>query len=110
MSVKSSSVWVKINKEMDKIEELEEKKDYDSAIVLLKDQINFLDGYFRGEKNQSEIDAIESVMRDRRILIRVFKNAHKIELLQKAMDDRIENVLNKISQIEKEINIKNEGR
>lgn len=100
----------KIKADMDKIEELEKKKDYDSAITVLKDQITFLEGYLTGEKNQALADVLYAILRDRRVLMRVFKTAKQLEALEKSTDDRIANLVHKVSQIEKEFQIKKEGK
>ena len=103
-------IFKKIEADMDKIEEFEKKKDYDSAITVLQDQITFLEGYLTGEKDLQISDYLDSLLRDRRILIRVFKVAKKLDALEKATDDRIGNLLYKISKIEKELDVKKEGK
>lgn len=104
-----AQVFTRSNDDMDKIAELEKKKDYDSILVILKDQISFLDGYITGEKEQYVKDVIYSMLRDRRILVRVFNTAKKLELLETATDNRIANLVHKITQIEKELQIRKEG-
>jgi len=102
-------IITRINADMVKIDELEEKKDYDSALIYLKDQITFLEGYQVGERNQQVRDTLDSILRDRRILIRLFKTAKQVDALEKSTDDRIANLVHKMSQIEKEFQIKKEG-
>lgn len=102
-------VYTKINEEMEKIDELEKKRDYDSALVILKDQISFLTGYVTGEKDQNVVAVLYSLLRDRRLLIRVFNTAKKVDVLEKTTDERIANLVHKITQIEKDLQIKKEG-
>jgi len=103
-------VFIRINADMDKIEELEKKKDYDGALAILKDQISFLEGYYTGEKNQNVSDVLSSLLRDRRILIRVYNIAKKVDLLETTTDDRIANLVHKITQIEKDLQIRKENK
>jgi len=103
-------IYTKVNADMDKISELEKKGDYDSALTVIKDQITFLEGYLTGEKNQEVIETLVSILRDRRILIRVFKVAKQVNALEKSTDDRIANLVYKMTQIEKEFQIKKEGK
>jgi len=105
-----NQIYTKVNADMDKIEELEKKRDYDSALTIIKDQITFLEGYLTGEKDQQTAEALYSMLRDRRILIRVFKTAKQVDALEKSTDDRIANLVHKMSQIEKEFQIKKEGK
>jgi len=103
-------IYTKVNADMDKIEEFEKKRDYDSALTVIKDQITFLEGYLTGEKDKQTREALTSMLRDRRILIRVFKVAKQVDALEKSTDDRIANLVYKMSQIEKEFQIKKEGK
>jgi len=103
-------IYAKINADMEKIEELEKKKDYDSVLTILKDQITFLEGYLTGEKNQQVNETLNSILRDRRILIRVFKIVRQVAALEKSTDDRIANLVHNMSKIEKEFQIKKEGK
>jgi len=105
-----NQVFTRINVDMEKITELEIKKDYDGAVVILKDQISFLEGYVTGEKNQNVADVLYSLLRDRRILIRVFNIAKKVDSLETTTDDRIANLVHKITQIEKDLQIRKENK
>ena len=106
----TGQIYIKIKGDMEKIEELEKTKDYDSISAIIKDQITFLEGYLTGEKDQHTADVLYSILRDRRVLIRVFKIAKQLDSLEKSTDDRIANLVHKMSQIDKEFQIKKEGK
>jgi len=103
-------VYTRSNVDMNKITELEKKKDYSAILVILKDQISFLEGYVTGEKEIGVKDVLYSLLRDRRILVRLFNIAQKVDSLETATDDRIANLVHKITQIEKEVQIREEGK
>jgi len=100
----------KLNTEIEKIGELVKSKKYDSAISALKDQIGFLNGYLAGEKDSRIIDEIYSVLRDRKLLVIVYEITKRLDLLENSVDERIANLVHKVSQIEKEFQFKKEGK
>jgi len=104
-----NQIYIRIQEDMEKVEAFEKEKDYDSALTILKDQITFLEGYLTGEVNQETVNNLHSILRDRKILIRVLRITKQVDKLEKATDDRIANLVYKISQIEKELQIKKDG-
>lgn len=104
-----NQIYTRINDDMTKVEELEKKGQYVSALTILKDQITFLDGYLTGENNQEIITILYSILRDRKILIRVLETTQRVDALDKATDERIANLVHKISRIESEFQLKKEG-
>jgi len=103
-------VYKKIGEDMEKIEESETKKDYDSALTILKDQITFVDGYLTEEKNATEANILYGILRDRKLLVRTLKIAKQLDALEKSTDDRIVNLVHQVTKIEREMQIKKEGK
>ena len=107
---RSNTVFDRINADMNKVREFEEKKEFDSAISIIKNQISFIEGYLVGEKDQGMIDMLYSLLRDRHNLLRIFNSTKQLNLLEKSTDDRLSNLVHKISKIEKDLDMKKDGK
>ena len=96
----------KFSKYREKFEKLELEGDYEQALRVVEEYIAFLQGHLAGNIGIMDRPISESVLRDLKIIRKVFK----LNIENQALKDQLANHTYKINQLENQLKDKSELR